>query len=35
LPIAAAFSRNFAGEKEGEMHAGKVCREEDDGGGVG
>jgi hypothetical protein len=23
LPIAAAFSRNFVGEKEGEMRAGK------------
>jgi hypothetical protein len=35
LPIAVAFSRNFAGEKEGEMLAGKVRRKEDDGGGEG
>jgi hypothetical protein len=34
LPIAAAFNRNFVGEKEGEMCAGKARREEDDDGGV-
>jgi hypothetical protein len=31
----AALSRNFAGEKQREMRAGEVRREEDDGGRVG
>jgi hypothetical protein len=35
LPITAALSRNFTGENGGEMRAGEVRREEDDGGGVG
>jgi hypothetical protein len=35
LPITAALSRNFAREKEREMHAREVRREEDDGNGVG
>jgi hypothetical protein len=35
LPMTAALSKNSAGEKEGEMRAGEVRREEDDGGGVG